>query len=160
MKKKINSLLFTPVIFMLAGCAMQEAKSSCPELEGSYEIENSAEFYIQKQSNGEYTAMIVTDGDPTEFMPIFIPTKKQLVDENLPECSVILQGAGVLMPSDKNKTYHVTAQSQNYLTERKLDTPLVLMVAAGFQSDVYGVVKTSDVLSKEITSIFSKGNAK
>lgn len=129
---------------------------ACPELQGSYKIEGHTDLYIQKQSDNGYLAMVESENRRPNFMPIIVPEKEKLREESFPECSVIIKGAGLLMPSDKNKTYSVTSESQNYLTEKKPGTPFVIMYMAGFQSDVFGVEKISDNIPSSIADIYSK----
>lgn len=148
----------TVLMFMLTGCGTKSTNVSCPDMQGSYKIENSTDLYIKKNNTGEYMAMISSD-DSSQFLPAITVEKNDLERENVPECSIILEGAGVIIPSDKEKTYSVISQSQNYTTEHKPGTPFVLMVMSGFYSDVFGVDKTTATLSDEISERFSKGNA-
>ncbi|WP_058970798.1 hypothetical protein [Type-D symbiont of Plautia stali] len=148
----------TVMIFFLVGCVTTSANSSCPDMQGSYKIEGSADLYIKRNAAGEYMAIVGSD-DSLQFVTVITVDKDDLERENFPECSIILQGAGILIPSDKEKTYSVLAQSQNYTTERKPGTPFVLMVMSGFYSDAFGVDKTAATLPAEISERFSKGNA-
>lgn len=148
----------TVLMFMLTGCGTKSTNVSCPDMQGSYKIENSADLYIKKNDAGEYMAMISSD-DSSQFFPVITVEKDDLERENIPECSIILEGAGVLIPSDKEKNYSVISQSQNYTTEHKPGTPFVLMVMSGFYSNIFGVDKTTGTLSDEISERFSKGNA-
>ncbi|GKX56206.1 hypothetical protein SOASR030_23180 [Leminorella grimontii] len=129
---------------------------ACPELQGSYKIEGQTDLYIQKQSDSSYLAMVESANRQPNFMPVIVPEKEQLREESFPECTVIIKGAGLLMPSDKNKTYSVSSESQNYLTEKKPGTPFVIMYMAGFQSDVFGVEKISDDIPSSIVDIYLK----
>lgn len=158
MNQRTVMKIITVLTFLQAGCGTTSTHSSCPDMQGSYKIENIADLYIKKKFTGGYMAMVASN-DSSQFIPVIAVDKEDLERENISECSLILQGAGVLTPSDKQKNYNVTATSQNYTTERKPGTSFVLMVMAGFQSDVLGVDKISETLPAEISERFSKGSS-
>lgn len=154
MEKGTLILATAITIIMMAICSVGNAFALCSDPQGSYKVEGNVNFYIHKENNADYMA-IMSGTKQSERLLVTQLSKEQSKAENLPECSVLITGVGVLMPSEKGKTYHVTAESQNYLTERKTNTPFVLLMMAGFQSDIYGVDKTSDTVPKNILSEFN-----
>lgn len=154
MEKRTHILATAITAIVMVICSVGNAFAVCSDPQGSYKIENNVNLYIHKKNNADYMA-IMSGEKQSELLLVTLLSKEQSKAENLPECSVLITGVGVLMPSEKGKTYHVTAESQNYLTERKTNTPFVLLVMAGFQSDIYGVDKTSDILPKNILSEFN-----
>ncbi len=127
----------------------------CSDIQGSYKIEKNADLFIQKQTNGDYLAMVQSNNEKPEFLPVTIPTKQQLEVEKYSECTVMIQELGLLMPSDKNKKYSVSAESQNYMSEKEIDTSLIILFMSGFQSDVFGVEKTSNELPPAVTIAYA-----
>lgn len=105
-KKILDSLLLMVPVFVYA----------CPELQGSYKVEQRADLYIQKQSDDSYLAMVESEDHQPQFLSVIRPEAKELKEQGYPECTAIIKGLGLLMPSDKNKTYQVTSESQNYQT--------------------------------------------
>lgn len=142
---------------LLAGCNASSLQSvqACPDIQGSYKFENVADFYIQKQTSGEYLALMMSEQESPEFLPVVVPSKQALKDENYSECTVMIKGLGLLMPSNKNAKYSVSAGTQNYMTEQKIDTPLVILYMAGFQSAVFGVEKISNNLPQTVTTTYA-----
>lgn len=154
MEKRTHILAIAITVIMMVICSVGSAFALCSDPQGSYKVENNVNLYIHKGNNADYMA-IISGTKQSERLLVTLLSKEQSKAENLPECSVLIPGVGMLMPSEKGKTYHVTAESQNYLTERKTNTPFVLLVMSGFQSDIYGVDKTSDTLPKNILSEFN-----
>lgn len=154
MEKWTHILATAITVIMMVICSVGSAFALCSDPQGSYKVENNVNLYIHKENNSDYMA-IISGTKQSERLLVTLLSKEQSKAENLPECSVLITGVGMLMPSEKGKTYHVTAESQNYLTERKTNTPFVLLVMSGFQSDIYGVDKTSDTLPKNILSEFN-----
>ncbi|KEY56979.1 hypothetical protein [Serratia sp. DD3] len=158
MKKLIGPLIVALLSVIITGCGIKSAGTACPPLQGTYKVEDNGFIYIKKQYVDEYVAAITVAESSPQVLAVMIPKKEDLIRDQLPECSVILKGIGLLAPTNKDKTYNVSDVSQNYSSERKIDTPLVLMVMAGFQSNVYGVVKVSDTLSETALSAFETVN--
>ncbi|SUP81767.1 hypothetical protein [Yersinia pseudotuberculosis] len=98
-------------VLFLASCNASPLHSvqGCPDIQGSYKLEKDADFYIQKQTSGEYLALVMSEQQSPEFLPVTIPPKQALKDENYSECTVMIKGLGLLMPSDKNAKYGVSA---------------------------------------------------
>ena len=142
---------------ILAGCnaSLSHSVQTCPDIQGSYKLAKEADFYIQTQTGGEYLALVMSDQKSPEFLSVIIPPKQALKAEKYSECTVMIQGLGLLMPADKNAKYSVSTGSQNYMTEQKIDTPLVILFMAGFQSAVFGVEKTSNNLPQTVTTAYA-----
>lgn len=146
-KNILGSLLLIVPVFVYA----------CPELQGSYKVEQRADLYIQKQSDGSYLAMIESEDHQPQFLSVIRPEAKELKEQGYTECTAIIKGLGLLMPSDKNKTYQVTSESQNYQIGKKPGTPFVIMYMAGFQSDVFGVDKISETIPQAAVDRYHQG---
>lgn len=161
MKTKIRLTIVILLAYLLAGCGIQGARSSCQDFQGSYKIENSVDLYIKHQRMGDYpaVAMIVPEGGSPEFYPVLTLDEKDLDRDRVPKCSIGIKGIGILAPSVKDKTYDVSTELANNLSERKPGTPWVLMEGNGFMFNVHGVVKTSSTLPDNILAKFKKGMA-
>ncbi|PSH15267.1 hypothetical protein B7R74_17870 [Yersinia pseudotuberculosis] len=149
---------FVPLVMLfLTSCNTLSANQGevCPDIQGSYKIEKNVDLFIQKQADGDYLAMVQLNNEKPEFLPMIISTKQQLKDEKYSECTVMIQKLGLLMPSDKNKKHSVSAGSQNYMSKKAIDTPLIILFMSGFQSDVFGVEKISNKLPPAVTIAYA-----
>ncbi len=153
-------LILPLATLFISGCNThpERHKETCPDIQGSYKIEKYVVFYIQKQSEGDYLAMVQSGEKSTDFLTATVLKKQYLEEEKHSECAVIIECMGLLMPAYKDEKYSVSAGSQNYITEKKRETPLVILFMAGFQSIVFSVDRTSNTLPPSVlTAYVNKG---
>ncbi len=127
------------------------ARAQCPDMTGSYRFSGAENpFYLVKVAGvSAYNAFFPTgSGKYVSTHTIDIPAEKRL-EEQIPQCALLIKGAGMLVKTEKGKKITTTSQSQNYMTEKTITTDYGLMVFSGFASELIGIDKLSAHVPKE-----------
>lgn len=81
-QKNIMKVIIAMMFFMV-GCVPKSANDLCPDVQGTYIIDGSHEFFIKKNATGQYKAIVTID-DSYRLLSVDIPTKEELKQDNLP----------------------------------------------------------------------------
>jgi len=141
-QKNIMKVIIAMMFFMV-GCVPKSANDLCPDVQGTYIIDGSHEFFIKKNATGQYKAIVTID-DSYRLLSVDIPTKEELKQDNLPACSIVVEQMGALIPSSKKTTDAV------------LGTPFFLIIMYGYFYGVSDVNKTTAEIPTEIVEWLSK----
>jgi len=151
--KKASILFQTAVMATLLGLA--PSLLACPDLQGSYQLAGTEAYvYLQKQHN-DYAVVVKGEDGVLSALPVISIPDEARQKEQIPECAVLIKLLGLFMHADKNQSFSVTNQSQEYLNKKKPGTDYVIMVMSGFYSDVIGVNKIASTLPEDVLKTFS-----
>ncbi len=130
---------------------------ACPELQGTYQLAGTQAFlYLQKQQQDNYTVLFKDEDGERSILPAIAMSEEDRKEGKIPECALVIPELGMFMPSNKDQSYNVTAQSQESVSTKTPGTEYVIMVMAGFYSDVIGVNKTEASLPDDVLQAFSQ----
>lgn len=151
MMKNTQLLLLTGLLLI------SQPLLACPDMQGSYETENGGtKLYLQKNSNETWLAAIdIADYPLTTKKAVFVSEKDRNEQpyQALPECTLLIEGFGYLIPHVKGQVYHLHFDSRDF--EKVFNNAYILKLSDA-PSENIGVNKTASTLPENVLDALKK----